>query len=94
MTQIDLPGVPLFLLQVRNDDLLVGGGSLEFESTDCTGQPWLPPLEMTSAIWGAIARITDASGQSRLFYVADPTDGPLIREIRVDIDWRQRSRNW
>jgi len=82
LTQIDLPGVPLFLLQVVNDDLIGWcSDAVEFESTDCTGQAWLDSSGMNT-VWGKLVRTTDASDQNRLFYVGDPSDGPHPIVIR------------
>ena len=59
LTQIDLPGVPLFLLQVGNDDFPVPPGTAELESTDCTGQAWLESIDVSGGVWGKVVHTTD-----------------------------------
>lgn len=86
--QIDLPGLPLFFLQVRQQEIKVQGVTLWFESEDCTGQAWIDALDVRG-VMGTVVAVRGSvplPPAGRTFYVADPLDSP---EMIFRLSWDQ-----
>jgi hypothetical protein len=77
--QFDLAGLPLFVVVVQAGEIRKAeGGSVFFESTDCTGTPWLEAD--AAAVWGTASTVSFSTG--RLFYVSDPNETPQTLFLR------------
>jgi hypothetical protein len=79
--QVDLPGVPLFLVPLIRDDINAQAGSVEFESTDCSGQAWVDSSGV-NGMWTTLVRVPAGPTTNRAFYVGDPSTGPQTMLVR------------
>jgi hypothetical protein len=79
--QVELPGVPLFLVPLIRDDINAQAGSVEFESTDCSGQAWVDSSGV-NGMWATLVRVPAGSTTNRVFYVSDPSTGPQTIHVR------------
>ena len=84
----DLPGLPLFVLQVLPQEIEVQGVTLWFESADCTGQAWVnaPDVQGVMGMVVAVPGSVPLPPAGRTFYVADPLDSP---EMIFRLSWDQ-----
>ena len=81
VVQLDLEGLPLFTVSVERGQIVVGSGSVFFESGDCTGDALALAGDdgRPNALWGTAIVIGDDS--SRTFYVTDPSEQPVTVDL-------------